>query len=124
LIPGIDTGKYPGKALDVDGISKNKIVGEVGFEMVVRFAWTKVMLRVYDGAIVNCQPFGREKVGGIICGLCSGGRRLDPRFCFVSERTVETTLTGSTGPIKGAFSFGNPGSIDGRYTTTATIMVI
>jgi hypothetical protein len=104
----------------VDGVSKNKIVGEIGFEMVVCFAWMKIVLRICDGAIVYGQPFWREEVGGVICGLCGGGRRLDAWSCFVSERTVETTFTGSTGPIKGAFSFGNPSSVDGRYTTTTT----
>jgi hypothetical protein len=45
-VPGIDTCKDPGEALDVEGISKYEIVREVGFEMVMGLTWAKSMLRV------------------------------------------------------------------------------
>ena len=53
MIPGINAGKNPREALNVDGISKYKVVEEVGPKMVVRFTWTKTVLCVHDGAIVN-----------------------------------------------------------------------
>jgi hypothetical protein len=97
----------------MDGISKSEIVEEVGSEMVVRFDWTKIVLYVYDGTIVNGQSFWREKVGCIVCGLCGGRRDLDLGLCFVLECTVEATITGSFGPIKDAYSFGDSSSTRG-----------
>lgn len=73
-IPGIDAGKNSRETLNADGTLKYKAVTEIALEMVVRFTRTKCMLCVYDGAIVDSQPFYREKVGGIICGLCGGQR--------------------------------------------------
>jgi hypothetical protein len=72
--------------------SKYKAVTKIALEMVVRFTWAKRVLCVYDGAIVDSQPFYREKVGGIICGLCGGQR---PVGRFMLECTVEATITGS-----------------------------
>jgi hypothetical protein len=119
-IPGIDTCKNTREALDVDCISKYIIVEEVGPEMVMRFTWTKIVLGVRDQAIVNGQPFKREKVGDLVYGLCHGRRILDLRLCFVLESTVEATITGSRGPIKGTYSLGDCGSINLRHATTAT----
>jgi hypothetical protein len=45
-VPGIDARKDPGKALNVDGISKYEIVKEIGLEMVMCFNWTKGVLPV------------------------------------------------------------------------------
>ena len=85
------------------------------------FAWTKAVLCVYDGAIVNSQPFEREKIRGIICGLCGGGV-LYPGPRVVLERAVKTTITDSGRPIKSAYSPRDSGSIDRRHAraTTAT----
>ena len=46
LVPGIDARKDSGKALNVDGISKYKIVLEVGLEVVMRLTWIKRVLNV------------------------------------------------------------------------------
>ena len=119
-IPGIDTCKNTREALDVDCTSEYIIVEEVGPEMVMRFTWTKIVLGVRDQAIVNGQPFKREKVGGIVYGLCHGRRILDLRFSFVLESTVEAMITGPRGPIKGTYSLGDCGSINRRHATTTT----
>jgi hypothetical protein len=97
MVPGIDTCKDPGEALNLDGIPKYVIVEEVGLEMIVRFTWTKGMSCVYNRTIVRGESFQREKVGSIIRGLWDGQGRLDP--CLVSVGAVETAIAGTSGPI-------------------------
>jgi len=48
MVPGIDTCKDPGEALNLDGIPKYEIVEEEELEMIVRLNWTKGMLCVYN----------------------------------------------------------------------------
>jgi hypothetical protein len=96
----------------VNGISKYEVVKKIALEMVMGFAWTEAVLRVCDGEIVHGQSLEREKIWGIICGVCGGRGILYSGPHIVLVNAVETTITGSGRPIKSAYSSRDSGSID------------